>query len=63
MQKFTIHFRNRLEISVIAEKLEITRSKIDGKLYSYSFSGIKGTIPFYMDTEEILAITQEEVEL
>lgn len=61
MYKFTIYFRNKLEFSVIADTLEITKNRIDGKLYSCSFSGVKSTIPFYLDVEEILAITQEEV--
>lgn len=56
---YKVYFKSGLVLNIIAESLTYTRSNLNDTIISYTFRGVEGTIPRYLQPNEIIAITQE----
>lgn len=59
MKELTILLKNGTAIRVVCEKYSFTNTL--GKITAYNFENCQETIPLYLDTSEIVAITKKEI--
>ena len=54
-----IMLKNGQSIPVLCEKCDITMASLTGKLIDCNISNPKGSYPFYLDADEVVAIIHE----
>lgn len=57
--RIRIMLKNGQSIPVLCEKCDVTMASLTGKLIDCKISNHKGPYPFYLDTDEVVAIIRE----
>lgn len=61
MYKFRIILKSGTEIVIIADHIELSINNLTQEITRYKFTGIKGSIPLYINLSDVSAVLQEEM--